>query len=92
MGIGIRLFPMSLVASLGIVLCVVLLWPDGCESAWLGSRFCSVLVCFLYLDVLVGGFRWGLTLGVWKAMWMRGGPCATELCLMVDWVYVIVSS
>ena len=35
------------------------------------SYFSSV-VC-LYLDVLIGGFWWGMTLGIGKAMLMRGG-------------------
>jgi hypothetical protein len=51
---------------------------------------CHVLYCYsvvcLYLDVFLGGFRWGITLGVGKAMLMRGGACATELCLMVGCV------
>ena len=49
------------------------------------------MVC-LYLEVFIGGFRWGMTLGVGKAMLMRGGACATELCLMMGWVGVIVYS
>ncbi len=48
--------------------------------------YCSSVVC-LYLDVFMGRFRWGLTLGVGKAMLMRGGACAIELCLMVGCVY-----
>ena len=44
----------------------------------------------MYLDVFIGGFRWGMTLGAGKAMLMRGGACATELCLMVGWVSVVV--
>ncbi len=47
MGVGIRLFPMSHVAFLGIVMCVVPLWPVGCEYVGLGSSFCIVLVCFV---------------------------------------------
>ncbi len=47
--------------------------------------YCSSVVC-LYLDVLMGRFRWGITLGVGKAMLMRGGACATEMCLMVGCV------
>ena len=31
----------------------------------------------------MGGFLWGITLGVGKAILMRGGACATELCFMV---------
>ena len=31
----------------------------------------------------MGGFRWGIMMGAGKAMLMRGGACATELCLMV---------
>ena len=45
----------------------------------------SSVVC-LYLDVFMGEFRWGITLGVGKAMLMRGGACAAELCLMVGFV------
>ena len=60
---------------------------------WVRFQFlqCSSVVC-LYLDVFIGGFRWGMPLGVGKAMLMRGGACATELCLMVVWVCVFVSS
>ena len=47
--------------------------------------YCSSVVC-LYLDVFTGGFRCGITLGAGKAMLMRGGACATELCLMVGCV------
>jgi hypothetical protein len=47
--------------------------------------YCSSMVC-LYLDVFMGGFRWGIMLGAGKAMLMRGGACATELCLMVGCV------
>ena len=36
--------------------------------------------------------RWGMMLGAGKAMLMRGGACATELCLMVVWVCVFVSN
>jgi hypothetical protein len=52
---------------------------------WARFQFflCYSVVC-LYLDVFIGGFRWGMTLGVGKAMLMRGGACATELCLIVD--------
>jgi hypothetical protein len=53
--------------------------------------YCSSVFC-LYLDVFIGGFWWGMTLGVGKAMLMRGGACATELCLMMGWVCVIVSN
>ena len=45
------------------------------------------MVC-LYLDMFMGGFRWGITLGSGEAMLMRGGACATELCLMVGCVCV----
>jgi len=48
------------------------------------------VVC-LYLDVVVGGFRWGMTLGVGYALLMRGGACVSELCLMVGWGFVVVS-
>ncbi len=55
---------------------------------WLGVSFvrcqflyCASVVC-LYLGVFMGGFRWGITLGAGKAMLMRGGACAAELCLM----------
>ena len=60
---------------------------------WVRVQFlyCSSVVC-LYLDVFIGGFRWGMTLGVGEAMLMRGGACATELCLMDGWVCVIVSN
>ncbi len=47
--------------------------------------YCSSVVC-LYLVVFVGGFRWGIVLGDGKAQLMRGGACATELCLMVGCV------
>ena len=47
--------------------------------------YCSSVVC-LYLVVFMGGFRWGITLGAGKTMLMRGGACATELCLMVGCV------
>ena len=47
--------------------------------------YCSSVVC-LYLDVFMGGLRWGITLGAGKAMLMRGGACATELCLIVGCV------
>ena len=42
----------------------------------------------LYLDdgLFIGGFRRVMTLGDGKAMLMRGGTCATELCLTVGWV------
>ncbi len=43
--------------------------------------YCSSVVC-VYLDVFMGVFRWGMTLGIGKAMLMRGGACATELRLM----------
>ena len=46
-GVGIRLFPMSHVVFLGIVLFVVLLWPVGCEPPGFGSSFFSVLMCFV---------------------------------------------
>ena len=49
------------------------------------------MVC-IYLDVFIGGFWWGITLGAGKAMLMRGGACAAELCLRVGWVCVIVSN
>ena len=52
---------------------------------------CSSVIC-LYLDVFIGGFRWGMTLGAGKAMLMRGSACATELCLMVGWVCVFDSN
>jgi hypothetical protein len=32
-----------------------------------------------------------MTQGVGNDMLMRGGACATELCLMVDWVYGITT-
>ncbi len=48
------------------------------------------MVC-LYLDMFMGGLRWGMTLEAGKAMLMRGGACATELCLMVGWVCAFVS-
>ncbi len=41
---------------------------------------------YLYLDVFIVGYRWDITLGAGKAMLMRGGACATELCLMVGCV------
>ncbi len=58
---------------------------------WVRLQFlqCSSVVR-LYLDVSIGGLRWGMTLGAGKAMFMRGGACATELCLMVGWVCVLV--
>ncbi len=75
-----------------VVLCSSLLCGglfSDCVSLRLGVpcvlcllMYCSIVVC-LYLVVLRGGFRWGITLGAGKAMWMRGGACATELCLMV---------
>ena len=49
------------------------------------------MVC-LYLDVFIGGIRWDMTLGAGKAMLMQCGACATELCLVVDWVSVFVSN
>ena len=49
------------------------------------------MVC-LYLDVFIGGLRWGMTLGAGNAMLMRGGACATDLCLMVGWVCVFQSN
>ena len=59
---------------------------------WLGVScvrcqflYCASVVC-LYLSVLLGRFRWGITLGAGKAMLIRGGACATELCLMVGCV------
>ncbi len=48
-------------------------------------EYCSSVVC-LYLVVFMGGFRWGIALGAGKAVLMRGGACATELCLMVGCV------
>jgi hypothetical protein len=69
------------------LLCVGLF--SDCVSLRLGVScvlcllmYCSIVVC-LYLGVVRGGFRWGITLGAGKAMLMRGGACATELCLMV---------
>jgi hypothetical protein len=47
--------------------------------------YCSSVVC-LCLVVFNGRFRWGMTHGVGNDMLMRGGACATELCLMVGWV------
>ena len=41
--------------------------------------------------MVVGGFRWDMTLGVGNAILMRGGACAAELCLMVGWGFVVVS-
>ena len=52
--------------------------------------YCSSVVC-LYVVVLVDGLRWGMTLGVGNAMFIRGGACVTELCLMVGWVCCIMS-
>ena len=43
--------------------------------------YCSRLIC-LYLDVFIGWFRWGMTLGIGKAILMRGGACATKLRLV----------
>ena len=40
----------------------------------------------------MGEFRLGMTLWAGKAMLMRGGACATELCLMMGCVCVIVSN
>jgi len=37
------------------------------------------------LDVFMGEFRWGIRLGAGKAMMLRGGACATELCLISNW-------
>ena len=61
----------------------------GCVGLRLGVScvlcnlmYCSSVVC-LYLDVLMDGFLWDVTLGAGKAMLMRGGACATELCFMV---------
>ena len=78
------------------ILCLVLI------DAWVGFRlemscvlchllYCSSVVC-LYLVVFMGGFRWGITLDAGKAMLMRDGACATELCLMVGCVCVYSSS
>ena len=59
---------------------------------WLGvpcvccqALYSSSVVC-LYLVLFMGGFRWGIALGAGKAMLMRGGACAIELCLMVSCV------
>ena len=43
--------------------------------------YCSSVVC-LYLNVFIGVCRWGMTLGIGKAMLMQGGACATDLRLM----------
>ena len=69
-----------------------------CWCVWCGCGFlvvgplgsipvflCSSVVG-LYFDVFMGGFRWGITPWARKAMLMRGGACATELCLMVGCV------
>jgi hypothetical protein len=39
-------------------------------------------VLSLYMDVFVGVFWWGMTMGVGNAMLMRDGACVAELCLM----------
>jgi hypothetical protein len=54
--------------------------------------YCSSVAC-LYLDVFMSDeFRWSITLGTGKAMLMRGGACATELCLIVGCVCLSNSS
>ncbi len=63
----------------------------GVPSVRCNFFYCSSVVC-LYLDVLMGGFRWGITLGAGKAMLMRDGACATELCLMVGCICLYNSS
>ena len=60
--------------------CVSLRMGVSCVLCLL--MYCSSVVC-LYLFVFMDGFRWGITLGTGKTMLMRGGACATELCLMV---------
>jgi hypothetical protein len=47
-------------------------------------------VVYLQEVAFVGVFRWGLNLGVGKAMLMRGGACAAELCLMGFRVFCVV--
>jgi len=77
-----------------LVLCCLWFFCGLLGVSTLGSVpvfLCSNVVC-LYLGVYVGRFRWGMTLGGGTAMLMRGGACATEMCLMVGWVCVIVSS
>jgi hypothetical protein len=68
--------------------CGILVGSPLCSMAVL---YCSSVAC-LYLDVFMGGFRWGITLGAEKAMLMRGGACATELCLMVGCVCLYKSN
>ena len=43
-------------------------------------------VVYLFLVVVNGGFRLAMMQGVGNVILMRGGACATELCLMVGWV------
>jgi hypothetical protein len=65
----------------GFVLCVCGILVGGPFGS-MPVFYCSSVVC-LYLDVFIGGFRWGITLGAGKALLMQGGACATEMCLMV---------
>ena len=90
MGIDIRLCSRCDVPLVCVCVCVGLFC--AVVGFWLGVPwvrcqflYCSNKVC-LYLDVFVGGFRWGNTQGAGKAMMMRGGACATELCLMAGCV------
>jgi hypothetical protein len=46
------------------------------------------MIC-LSFDVFMGRFRCGMISGVGKAMLMRGGACAAELCLLMGCVCVI---
>ena len=60
MGVGIRLFPVTHVAFLGIALFVVLLCPVGCEPLGFGFIFCSVLVWFVCIWMCTTVRRWVL--------------------------------